>query len=119
MPKYSRSDDKPVKNYYERILGADIRNAGLEGWKHDYRFHPERRWKMDWAHPELLICAEIEGGIWTGGRHTQAQGFIKDLEKYEAAQRMGYVVYRCSPDMVKAGRAIDTIKILIDLRSQL
>lgn len=113
MPQAAK---KRQSNYWERILGADIRNAGLEGWESEYKFHPKRQWRIDWAHPKLKIGVEIEGGIWVDGRHNRASGFVKDLEKYEEAMRRGWTIYRCSPQMVKHGRAIETIKILVKLR---
>lgn len=45
--------------------------------------------------------------------HTRGAGFEEDLRKYDAAMRLGWTVYRCSPAMVRQGVAIDTIKRLI------
>ena len=48
----------------------------------EYRFHPVRRWRIDVAIPSLSIAIELEGGIWTNGRHTRGKGFLGDVEKY-------------------------------------
>lgn len=48
----------------------------------EYRFHPTRRWRSDFAHLPSRTLIEIEGGIWIRGRHNRAQGFLADLEKY-------------------------------------
>ena len=78
----------------------------------EHKFHPTRKWRFDFAMPALMLAIEIEGGGWSGGRHTTGAGFAKDLEKYDAAHRLGWTVYRCSPDMVRKGVAIETIGIL-------
>ena len=41
----------------------------------EYRFHPTRKWRLDWFH-ESGVGVEIEGGIWTKGRHTRGKGFL-------------------------------------------
>ena len=67
----------------------------------EYRFHPTRKWRFDFAHVETMICIELEGGVWSGGRHVRGQGFISDCEKYNAAQLLGWRVFRFTTDMLK------------------
>lgn len=59
-----------------------------------YRFHPVRRWKFDRAWPDAMVAVELEGGIFTRGRHTRGKGFHNDCDKYNAAQLAGWVVLR-------------------------
>jgi hypothetical protein len=63
----------------------------------EYQFHPERRWRFDWAWPEHKIAVEIEGGIWTGGRHTSPKGFFADMEKKNAAAVLGWRILYITP----------------------
>ena len=74
-------------------------------------------WRFDFALLDLKIAIEIEGGGWSGGRHTRGAGFDQDLQKYDAAMRLGWWVYRRSPAMVKSGKAIQTILILVEMRN--
>ena len=76
----------------------------------EYRFHPERRWRIDFAWPEKKIAVEIEGGVWQGGRHVRGSGYSKDLDKYNALALMGYRVLRFTTRMVKDGTAINTVR---------
>ncbi len=64
----------------------------------EYKFHPKRRWRFDYAIPDHKIALEVEGGVWTGGRHIRAQGFLGDMEKYNTATLMGWRVFRTTPD---------------------
>lgn len=64
----------------------------------EYKFHPKRRWRFDYAIPNHKIALEVEGGVWTGGRHIRAQGFLGDMEKYNTATLMGWRVFRTTPD---------------------
>lgn len=72
----------------------------------EYRYHPKRRWRFDFAWTERMVAVEIEGGTWSGGRHVRGAGFAKDCEKYNEAARLGWQVYRFTGDMVRSGEAI-------------
>lgn len=61
---------------------------------------PDRRWRFDFAHPGTRIAIEIEGGTWTGGRHTRGSGYAKDCEKYNEAQLAGWTVFRLTGEMI-------------------
>lgn len=61
--------------------------------------------------PKLLI--EVEGGIWSGGRHTRGKGYIGDMEKYNAATMMVIQVLRFSTEQVTSGFAIKQIEGLV------
>ena len=64
----------------------------------EYRFHDKRKWRFDYAIPEHKIAIEVEGGVWTGGRHTSPKGFLGDMEKYNTATVMGWRVLRTTPE---------------------
>jgi len=60
----------------------------------EYRFNPHRRWRFDFADPKNRIAVEIEGGVWSLGRHVRGVGYIADCEKYNAAVLDGWRVLR-------------------------
>lgn len=66
----------------------------------EFRFHPERRWRADFALVESRVLIEVEGGIWVNGRHNRAAGFNSDLEKYLEAGLLGWQVFRFGPDQI-------------------
>ena len=47
------------------------------------------------------MAMEVEGGVWTGGRHTRGSGFCSDMEKYNTATEMGWRVFRFTPQQVR------------------
>ena len=71
----------------------------------EYRFAPPRRWRLDFAWPEQKLALEVEGGVWTGGRHTRGSGFIGDMEKYNALAMMRWYLLRVTPTQIKSGEA--------------
>lgn len=85
---------------------------GMECVK-EYKFHPVRKWRFDYAIPSALVALEVEGGVWTGGRHINPKGFLNDMEKYNAATLMGWAVYRTTPDDLYTGKTLELLKTAI------
>jgi very-short-patch-repair endonuclease len=93
----------------EQMMANAIRLHKIDGYQQEYRFHPERMWRFDFANPEKMIAVEVEGGVFSQGRHTRGKGFEDDCEKYNAAALMGWKVLRFSTGQVKSGMAINTV----------
>ena len=66
----------------------------------EYRFHRDRRWRFDFAWPDVRCAVEIDGGAFTRGRHTRGKGFEADLEKMNEATLLGWRVFRFTPQML-------------------
>jgi len=60
----------------------------------EHRFHPERKWRFDFALPDQKIGIEYDGLISAKSRHTTLTGFTGDTEKINAAQALGWKVIR-------------------------
>lgn len=76
----------------------------------EYRFAPPRRWRFDYALPSYKIALEVEGGVWTRGRHVRPKGFINDMEKYNAATVIGWRVLRVQPEDLMTMETITLIR---------
>ena len=72
----------------------------------EFRFNPKRKWSADFAIPSERLLIEVEGGIFSGGRHTRGAGFMGDMEKYNSAAMLGYRVLRYSPTQLKEYRKV-------------
>ena len=96
----------------EVILATALRALNIE-FDQEFKFHPSRMWRADFHLKGKKILVEVEGGIWSNGRHTRGKGYLGDLEKYNAATMMGYQVIRFSTEQVKSGKAIEQILNLI------
>ena len=68
--------------------------------EHQFAAAIGRRWRIDRAWIDQKAAFELEGGTWTGGRHTRGAGFRDDCEKYNAAGALGWRVFRLTGEMV-------------------
>ena len=76
----------------------------------EFRFHSTRRWRFDYALPVCRVAIEIDGGVWTYGRHNRASGYLKDLEKMNSAAALGWRVLHFTPQERYKTGTLDTIK---------
>jgi len=83
---------------------------GLPRPELEYKFHPTRKWRFDYAWPDKKIAVEIEGGVWTRGRHTRGSGFVEDMEKYNMAGKLGWRIFRFVPSELRNGIAQEFMK---------
>ena len=98
----------------EETFAMHLKAAKLPDCMREYRFC-ERQWKFDFAWPTLKLAVEIEGGIWTDGRHTRGSGFEADCHKYNRAVFEGWRVLRFTGSMVKSGEALAQVENIIAL----
>jgi len=92
------------------LLVLHLQATDLTMFEFEFRFHPKRRWRFDVAFEFNKIAVEIDGAVWTQGRHTRGSGYIKDMEKLNAAAELGWRVFRYTPQMVESGEAIKQLK---------
>jgi len=61
---------------------------------------PKRRFRFDFVHQPSQVAIEINGGNWVRGRHTRPAGLLKEYEKHNLAQLLGYQVFILSKEMI-------------------
>lgn len=74
-------------------------------WTPEYRFAPPRRFRFDRAHPPSRVAVELDGGTWTGGRHTRGAGYERDCVKANLASANGWRVWHLTGDMLRTDPA--------------
>ncbi len=83
-------------------------------FEREFQFDPRRQWRFDFAFPDQGVAVEVEGGVRTGGRHTRGQGYIDDLEKYNAAVEQGWKLLRYPTEQVITLECMPQIKRMLD-----
>jgi very-short-patch-repair endonuclease len=104
---------KPLSEGEER-LAMQLRIEKIP-FVREFQFDPQRNWRFDFLLPGKIVV-EVDGGAYTGGRHTRATGFINDMEKLNAATLLGYRVLRYTPDQVKKGKPIKEIAAFVAIQ---
>lgn len=94
----------------EAHLLFQMRAVGIPEMKREYEFHPDRKWRFDFADPKIKLAVEVEGGVYSRGRHTRGSGFIQDCAKYNEAALLGWRVLRIPGPLVESGEGLMLIE---------
>jgi len=103
-----------VDKLQENRIATALRIAGYN-FVREYRFHPVRKWRFDFALPNQKVAIEFEGGIFIPGTgHNRGIHYHQNCEKYNEALLLGWKVLRYTPKhlTVKNGE----YKIIEDLQ---
>jgi len=101
--------------YNPEIVKAYFVECGLPAPELEYKFHPERKWRFDFAWmgfrlfsgkwitdfgndmAEIKVALEVDGGIWIAGAHNRGARIKKTWEKENAANILGWHILKCEP----------------------
>lgn len=94
----------------ERALYFHLKASGLPKPELQFRFHPTRAWRFDFAWPAALLAVEMDGGVWSQGRHSRGAGQIADMEKQAEAVLLGWRLLRVTGHHLQTGQAIEWVR---------
>lgn len=92
----------------ELALEHQLREHGVP-FEREYKFHPDRGWRFDFAIPHKRLAIELEGGV-----HRLRDRYARDLEKYNAAQLLGWCVLRYDNPHALDGTACTAVLLALE-----
>lgn len=94
----------------ETIFLALLAEEGIPIPVSEYKFHPVRKWRMDFCWVDYGVFLEVQGGLFVQGRHSRGAAMLKEFEKTNAASEMGYRMLLCQPKDLCSTTTIETIR---------
>ena len=110
LKKSENARPKKIVSELEEDLSFKMVHANLPVFQRQYKFHPERNWKLDFYYAGWGI--EVQGGGWVeggGGHNRNALVMAKDYEKFNACHEIGIKLLLFTGEQVKDGRAIQQL----------
>lgn len=86
--------ESPGKKTIELLLRELIELKLISSYVKELKFDEVRRFRFDWAIPELKLAIEYEGLNSKKSRHTTKKGYTGDCVKYNTAIINGWKVLR-------------------------
>ena len=84
----------------EQAFEQYLINNNIE-YQKEYKFIPNRRFRADFYLEKYRLLIEIEGGMWSNGRHNRGSGYRADCDKYNLATLHGYKLIRFCTEHIK------------------
>lgn len=107
---------KPAEKF-----AAKWKSHGATGFamEREYRFHPLRRWRFDFAWPDFKLAVEIDG---FGYGHLTQAAIDNQNEKSNSAIEMGWFVLRFGSRMIsshaKCEEAVNQVCRILEMRME-
>lgn len=101
--------------------------GNLGTWIAEFRFHPTRRWRFDWANVEAKVAVEYDGltgatafnrkGDESSVGHVSVSGVMRDAAKINEAQLLGWICIRVNAKTIGTGEAFAWIEQAVQQRT--
>lgn len=100
----------PARTYQDKNLFLEVCKAhNLPVPVAEYKFHETRKWRFDWLF-DGVVALEIQGALFSGGRHTRGAALLSEYQKLNEAQLAGFVVLLVTPEQVETGEAFALVR---------
>ncbi len=125
MPLSTKKPAKPKKltpAQQLRKLKADARIANFQNWCYrnglpkpaaEYQFDMSRKWRFDFCWAEQMVALEVQGGLFSAGRHTRGAALLKEHEKLNRAAVLGYRLIYTTPQTAQNSDTLATLTALL------
>jgi len=127
-PKTPNRSSKPSQNGYNKaVVLAYFKEMGIPKPEFEYRFNPDRKWAFDLAWPNILedgvlsvkearlLAVEVQGGLFSSGRHNRGAAMLKEYEKTNCAAEMGWHILHFQPSELCMNSTAESIKRALGL----
>lgn len=113
MPKRKIQTDKHADG-----TESDLERLFLHYWRsnyplflpeNNYRFHPERQWRFDFAWPNHNFAVEVQG---MGPGHTSLKGMTNDYDKQHAAMLLHWRIFYITTSHIQPLTARHTCNLI-------
>ena len=112
----SPSGAKSNRNGYSKtVVLAYFKEMGIPEPVFELQFHPKRKWRFDLAWPASKLFLEVQGGIFSGGRHNHGAAMLKEWSKLNAATVLGWRPLFCQPTELCMAETAAMIKLALSV----
>lgn len=95
---------------YHAVVSALCREKGWPVPVPELVFAPPRRWRFDLAWVQAQVAVEVQGGLFTQGRHVRGPALQREFEKLNTAQLAGWIVLLILPGQITDGTLTDLLQ---------
>lgn len=76
----------------------------------EHQFCDTRKWRFDFAWVDQKVALEVQGGLFTGGRHSRGPALLKEHEKLNTAAQNGWRILYTIPQNLCMSETVEMVK---------
>lgn len=80
----------------------------------EHQFCASRKWRFDFAWVNQKVALEVQGGLFTGGRHSRGPALLKEHEKLNTAACDGWRILYTIPQNLCMSETLEMIREAIN-----
>ncbi len=111
-PATKKGRPKSGPSELELIFARQLSVLEIQPPQREFKFHPNRDWRFDYAWPDRKIAVEVQGMP-----HRIRERFLSDVEKLAMAQIYGWRVLLVAGQDVRSGRAVSWLVTLWEMKT--
>lgn len=96
----------------DRVFVTALKQLGLPEPVAEYCHIPKRKFRLDFAYPDIKMGLEIDGGIYNRKAHGSITGILRDIEKSNLGLVEGWSVLRIPNDKILDSKYLKMIEKL-------
>jgi hypothetical protein len=103
----SALEDQFLKQWDEATsIALEREYSDIPAWEADFeqryaKSKRSKRYRLDFAHPSSLTGIEIQGAVYSRGRHVTGSCYERDCRKYNLAYTSDWTIFLLSGAMAK------------------
>lgn len=94
----------------EKVFLLLIKEAGLPEPQMEVKMVDKRRFRIDYAWPDIKLGVEIQGGVYTRGAHGSIYGILSGYTKANIAACNGWRLLYYTPQQMTSNETINQIR---------
>lgn len=114
----SKPKRRPQKSEWEERFWCQLVESGtpLPLRQHQFARCVNRKFQSDFFWDDERLIVEIDGGMYSNGRHNTGKGREEDMERDAIAYGLGITTLRFSPKYVRSGWALAMTRVALGLQ---
>lgn len=104
-----------VQEISPELFKASCAAHGLPVPESEFRFHESRKWRIDWFWADHWLALEIQGAIFSGGRHVRGPALLAEYSKLNEMAIAGIRTIFATPQQINDGSIFPILRRALKL----
>ena len=102
--------------YNTQVVLAYFKQERLPYCVPEFTFCEGRKFRWDFAFPDFRLAIEVQGGLFSGGRHVRGAALLQEQEKRNIGAELGWRILYVTPQELCMMDTVNMVKKCVAFR---